>query len=66
VTTGDGNQLLDSARLTVGAEHNRGFFSTDFATGSLASWRDPAGTRWVLAPAGGRLLEECLGAGTVK
>jgi outer membrane protein assembly factor BamB len=29
------------------------FSGPDFPTGSLTSWRDPAGTRWILAPAGG-------------
>ena len=55
VATSDGKiQLLDSAALAGPAlSTTEAFSSTDFATGSLASWQDPAGTRWVLAPAGG-------------
>ena len=55
VATGDGKiQLLDSAGLDGPAlSTTETFSSPDFATGSLASWQDSAGTRWVLAPAGG-------------
>jgi outer membrane protein assembly factor BamB len=55
VTTGDGKiQLLDSASL--GGQPlatTQSFSSQDYATGSLASWQDSAGTRWLIAPAGG-------------
>lgn len=55
LATADGNiQLLDSAAL--GGQPlatTETFSSPDYATGSLASWQDSAGTRWVLAPAGG-------------
>jgi PQQ-like domain len=55
VATGDGKiQLVDSAGLEGSAlSTTETFSSPDFATGSLASWQDSAGTRWVLAPAGG-------------
>jgi len=55
VATSDGKiQLLDSAALAGPAlSTTETFSSTDFATGALASWQDAAGTRWVLAPAGG-------------
>jgi outer membrane protein assembly factor BamB len=55
VATSDGKiQLLDSAALAGPAlSTSDAFSSTDFATGSLASWQDSKGTRWVLAPAGG-------------
>lgn len=55
VATSDGRiQLLDSAVLNGPAlSTTEPFSSADFATGSLASWQDAAGTRWVLAPAGG-------------
>jgi len=55
VATSDGKiQLLDTAALAGSAlSTTEAFSSTDFATGSLASWQDQAGTRWVLAPAGG-------------
>jgi len=55
VTTSDGQmQLLDTVAL--GGQPlatTPAFSSANFATGSLASWQDSAGTRWVLAPAGG-------------
>jgi hypothetical protein len=66
VATRDGKlRLLDSARLDGPAlSTTEAFSSTDFATGSLASWQDPAGTRWVLAPAGGATAGEAgFGAG---
>jgi outer membrane protein assembly factor BamB len=55
VATSDGRiQLLDSAVLGGPAlSITETFSSSDFATGALASWQDAAGTRWVLAPAGG-------------
>ena len=55
VATSDGKiQLLDTAGL--GGQPlatTQAFSSVDFATGSLASWQDSAGIRWVLAPGGG-------------
>jgi outer membrane protein assembly factor BamB len=55
VATGDGQiQLLDTAAL--GGQplaKTPAFSSLEFAAGSLASWRGSAGTRWLLAPAGG-------------
>jgi len=55
VTTSDGQmQLLDTGAL--GGQPlatTPAFSSANFVTGSLASWQDSAGTRWVLAPAGG-------------
>jgi outer membrane protein assembly factor BamB len=55
VATSDGQvELLDSA--TLGGQPlatTPAFSSANFATGSLASWQDAAGKRWVLAPAGG-------------
>jgi outer membrane protein assembly factor BamB len=55
VATSDGKiQLLDSAALAGPVlAASQAFSSEDFATGSLASWQDSNGTRWVLAPAGG-------------
>jgi outer membrane protein assembly factor BamB len=47
-------QLLDAGALNGPVlATTQAFSSEDFATGSLASWQDAAGTRWVLAPAGG-------------
>jgi outer membrane protein assembly factor BamB len=55
LATSDGQvQLLDSAVL--GGQPlaaTPAFSSANFAAGSLASWQDAAGKRWVLAPAGG-------------
>jgi len=55
VTTNDGRlHLLDSANLVAGAlVRTEPFSAPNYAAGSLASWQDPAGTRWLLAPAGG-------------
>ena len=55
-TTADGRlHLLDAAALNSTAPLDRSaeFSSRDFAAGSVTSWQDFAGTRWVLAPAGG-------------
>jgi outer membrane protein assembly factor BamB len=59
VTTGGKIQLFDSAAL--GGQPlatTQAFSSPDYATGSLASWEDSAGTRWVLAPAGGSVASQ--------
>jgi outer membrane protein assembly factor BamB len=55
VATRDGQiQLLDTAAIDGRPPAiTPAFSSPDFATGSLASWQDSAGTRWLLAPAGG-------------
>jgi outer membrane protein assembly factor BamB len=55
VATRDGQmQLLDSAALSSQPlSSTPPFSSANFATGALASWQDPSGTRWVLAPAAG-------------
>jgi outer membrane protein assembly factor BamB len=47
-------QLLDTAALDgqVLAE-TPAFSNANFVIGSLATWQDSAGTRWVLSPAGG-------------
>ena len=55
VATRDGQiQLLDSAAMDGPPLATTPAFSApDFAIGALASWQDSAGTRWILAPAGG-------------
>ena len=55
--TADGRlHLLDAAALSGPQPAiSAAFSSTDFATGALASWQDAAGTRWLLAPAGGAI-----------
>jgi outer membrane protein assembly factor BamB len=71
VATSDGKiQLLDAGTLNGPAlATTEAFSSEDFATGSLASWQDAAGTRWVLAPAGGSVAGAAgfaVGNGEVK
>jgi outer membrane protein assembly factor BamB len=63
--TRDGRiHLLDSASLG-GADHQTALSTTaaslktaDFAPGSLASWQDRSGTRWILAPTVGAQAAE--------
>ncbi|MGH9658720.1 MAG: hypothetical protein ACRD96_09260, partial [Bryobacteraceae bacterium] len=57
IATRDGRmQLLDSDSLSGPAlSTTPAFSSAGFAAGSLASWQDGAGTRWVLAPASGAI-----------
>ncbi len=61
VASGDGRlHLLDSANLSGGAPLARTtpFSRPGYATGSLTSWQDPAGTRWILAPTHGALAAD--------
>jgi hypothetical protein len=56
VASNDGRiHLLDTATLSKAAPLDKSapFSSSGFASGSLASWQDPSGTRWIIAPAGG-------------
>jgi putative pyrroloquinoline-quinone binding quinoprotein len=55
VTTSDGRlHLLDAEEVSgPPVATTKPFSSSGFAIGSLASWQDSAGTRWILAPAGG-------------
>jgi len=63
--TRDGRiHLLDGAALG-GADHQTPLHKTpvystaaDFVPGALASWQDPGGTRWVLAPTAGPVASE--------
>lgn len=66
IATNDGQvQLLDTAALTGPPLAKTASFSdADFAVGSLASWQDGAGRRWVLAPAGGSVAASGGFAGT--
>ena len=34
------------------------FSTPDYSVGSLTSWKDPAGTRWILVPAGGAVAAQ--------
>jgi outer membrane protein assembly factor BamB len=60
VASGDGQmQLFDTAALGGQPLSTTPTFSrADFAVGSLASWQDSAGTRWVLAPAAGSVATQ--------
>jgi hypothetical protein len=42
--------LLDSSNLTKSLATTAPSANPGFATGALASWQDPSGTRWILAP----------------
>ena len=54
VAAADGTvRVLNTAKLDEPAAKSAPFSSADYAAGALASWQDPAGTRWLLAPAGG-------------
>jgi outer membrane protein assembly factor BamB len=55
VATRDGQIQLHDTATTGGPPLARTptYSSPDFAAGSLASWQGSAGTRWLLAPAGG-------------
>ena len=56
VTSKDGTMhLLDTAQLNrqLPYDKTRPFSTPGYDTGSITSWQDPAGTRWVLAAAGG-------------
>jgi outer membrane protein assembly factor BamB len=52
--THDGRLLLfDTAALKTPLDRSAPFSSAGYQAGALASWQDWAGTRWILAPAGG-------------
>ncbi|MCX6619529.1 MAG: hypothetical protein NTY38_00310 [Acidobacteria bacterium] len=56
VASGDGRlHLLDTTALNGATPLARSapFSAPGYAAGSLTSWQDPAGTRWILAPANG-------------
>lgn len=54
-TTSDGRvHVFDSAALDKGALASSAVYSAaGYATGSVSSWEDGAGVRWILVPAGG-------------
>jgi outer membrane protein assembly factor BamB len=50
--TDDGRlHLLDTASLSKALDTSAPFSGPKHQTGALASWQDPSGTRWILAPA---------------
>lgn len=54
-TTNDGRiHLADTASIDKSLAVSAPFSSPNYSTGSLTSWRDEAGTRWILAAAGGK------------
>jgi outer membrane protein assembly factor BamB len=55
-TTAHGRlKLLDAAALNGGKplDTSGRFAGQDYHAGAIASWQDPSGTRWILAPANG-------------
>ena len=53
-TSSDGKlHLLDGAALERPLATSAAFSAANYATGAIASWRDAAGVRWLLVPAGG-------------
>ncbi len=58
-TTKDGRvHLLDSANLSTPLTSSAAMKAANFAPGALASWQDPNGTRWILAPTTGTQAAE--------
>jgi outer membrane protein assembly factor BamB len=54
--TNDGRlHILDAAKLDKPLASSRPFSSPDQEIKALATWVDPAGERWILAPAGGAI-----------
>lgn len=52
--SGDGKlHLLDATALERPIAITAAFSAPGFAPGAMASWQDPAGTRWLLVPSGG-------------
>lgn len=69
VTSNDGRlHLLDAVTLNNATPLSKTdpFSTADYATGSLASWQDTAGNRWILAPAGGNTAVSAGFTGAVK
>ncbi len=53
-TTKDGRvHLFDSEKLNAPLTSSAAGKAANFAPGALASWQDPSGTRWILAPTTG-------------
>lgn len=53
-TTKDGRvHLFDSTNLNAPLTSSAAMKAANFAPGALASWQDPSGTRWILAPTTG-------------
>ncbi len=53
VATSDGRlRLLDTASLSTPLDQSPPFGTPGYESGSLTSWQDPAGTRWILAASG--------------
>jgi outer membrane protein assembly factor BamB len=57
MTTADGSlHLIDSAKPDAPLAKTSIASGAGFATGALASWQDPAGNRWLLAPSSGAVV----------
>ena len=52
-TSSDGKlHLVDASSMSSALDKSEQFSSEGYAAGALATWQDPADTRWILAPAG--------------
>jgi outer membrane protein assembly factor BamB len=66
-TSSDGKlHLLDAAAMERPIAVSPAFSAANFATGAIASWRDAAGIRWLLVPAGGSAPNEAGFRGDIK
>ncbi len=53
VTTSDGRlHVFDTAALNAPLAQSAAALQAGYSVGALASWQDPAGVRWILAPSG--------------
>jgi hypothetical protein len=66
-TSNDGKlHLLDGTALERPIATSAAFSAANFATGAISSWRDAAGIRWLLVPAGGSNATDAGFRGDVK
>jgi hypothetical protein len=58
VTTNDGRlHLVDAANLGTALDKSAPFSAPKYAAGSVTSWQEPSGTRWILVAAGGSVAK---------
>ena len=57
-TKGGQVHLFDSANLNAPLASSAAMKAANFAPGALASWQDPSGMRWILAPTNGAQAAE--------
>lgn len=58
VAVADGTiAVFDAANLAAGpVARSKPYTAANYATGALSTWQDAAGTRWILAPSGGKAV----------